>query len=121
VNLAEAGSSIQERATGLSLWCTGRIRILIQTGYMFCQELLPRDHEMHLMLVNTIRKVCSCLAQWFILSSLSSSQDLDQNDISRIMIALNVLIQSPSVHVIPAVERRLYDLISHSSSVSMGL
>lgn len=26
-------------------------------GYLFCAEVMPRDHELQLMLVNTIRKV----------------------------------------------------------------
>lgn len=27
------------------------------TGYTFCVELMPPDHELQLMLVNTLRKV----------------------------------------------------------------
>ncbi|KAH8980845.1 ARM repeat-containing protein [Lactarius hatsudake] len=40
VNLAEAGSSIDER----------------KTGYLFCSEIMPPRHDLKLMLVNTLRK-----------------------------------------------------------------
>ncbi|KAI9457813.1 ARM repeat-containing protein [Lactarius psammicola] len=85
VNLAEAGSSIDERKTGLSL------------GYLFCSEIMPPRHDLKLMLVNTLRK------------------DLETDSIARITLALNYLIQCPSEDVIPAVQARLHSLLSHKS------
>ncbi|KAA1478331.1 ARM repeat-containing protein [Dentipellis sp. KUC8613] len=81
VNLAEAGASIQER----------------RIGYLFCAEMMPTDHELRLMLVNTLRK------------------DLETLDVPRICLALDFLIRCPSEDVIPAIQSRLRDLSSHNS------
>ncbi|KAJ3554475.1 hypothetical protein NM688_g3093 [Phlebia brevispora] len=81
VNLAEAGRTVQNK----------------RTGYMYCAEMMPKDHELQLMLVNTLRK------------------DLEHPSMSRICLALEVLIQSPSEDIIPAVQDRLYELLSHNS------
>ncbi|PPQ89520.1 hypothetical protein CVT25_012192 [Psilocybe cyanescens] len=64
-------------------------------GYLFCSEVMPLDHEFRLMLINTLRK------------------DLESDDIPRICLALDNLITSPNEDVIPAVESRLHDLLSH--------
>lgn len=76
---------------------------------------MPSEHELQLMLVNSIRKVC------FIGIALSHMldiiQDLEDSSVSRICLALDTLIQSPSRDVIPAVQSRLHDLLSHQSSV----
>ncbi|KAI0372895.1 ARM repeat-containing protein [Pilatotrama ljubarskyi] len=82
INLAEAGQTIQDK----------------RTGYLFCAEIMRPDHELQLMLVNSIRK------------------DLDSPTVSRICLALDTLIQSPSKDVIPAVQSRLHDLLSHNSA-----
>lgn len=34
-----------------------QIRAHSGIGYLFCSELMPADHELQLMLVNTLRKV----------------------------------------------------------------
>ncbi|KAI0672983.1 ARM repeat-containing protein [Trametes maxima] len=68
-----------------------------RTGYLFCAEVMSSGHELQLMLVNSIRK------------------DLDSPGIPRICLALDTLIQSPSKDVIPAVQSRLHDLLSHNS------
>ncbi|TFY59621.1 hypothetical protein EVG20_g7714, partial [Dentipellis fragilis] len=81
VNLAEAGASIQER----------------RIGYLFCAEMMPTDHELRLMLVNTLRK------------------DLEILDVPRICLALDFLIRCPSEDVIPAIQSRLRDLSAHNS------
>ncbi|KAI0362383.1 ARM repeat-containing protein [Trametes cingulata] len=81
INLAEAGQSIQDK----------------RTGYLFCAEIMPPEHELQLMLVNSIRK------------------DLESSTVPRICLALDTLIQSPSKDVIPAVQSRLHDLLSHNS------
>ncbi|THH15512.1 hypothetical protein EW146_g4974 [Bondarzewia mesenterica] len=78
VNLAEVGTSIHER----------------RIGYLFCAEMMPSNHELHLMLVNT---------------------DLESIKTSRMCLALDYIIQSPWEDVIPAVQSRLHDLLSHNS------
>ncbi|TDL21032.1 ARM repeat-containing protein [Rickenella mellea] len=83
VNLAEAGSNVSEK----------------RIGYLFCNEIMPRDHDMQLMLVNTLRK------------------DLESREVPRIALALQNLISSPSMDVIPAVRTRLLDLMAHPSSI----
>ncbi|KAI0723998.1 ARM repeat-containing protein [Cerioporus squamosus] len=82
INLAEAGQTIQDK----------------RTGYLFCAEVMPSEHELQLMLVNSIRK------------------DLESTSVPRICLALDTLIQSPSRDVIPAIQSRLHDLLSHNSS-----
>jgi hypothetical protein len=49
---------MQERSTGMlcySDWVSALS--IIRPGYLFCKELLPQNHDLQLMLVNTIRKV----------------------------------------------------------------
>ncbi|GJE90878.1 hypothetical protein PsYK624_070220 [Phanerochaete sordida] len=82
LNLAEAGHTVQDK----------------RIGYLYCAEMMPKSHELQLMLVNTLRK------------------DLESPDIAHICLALDVLIQVPSEDVIPAVRERLQDLLSHNSS-----
>ncbi|KAI0748602.1 ARM repeat-containing protein [Daedaleopsis nitida] len=81
INLAEAGQTIQNK----------------RTGYLFCAEVMPLEHELQLMLVNSIRK------------------DLESSEVSRICLALDTLIQSPSQDIVPAIQSRLHDLLSHYS------
>ncbi|KAL1681789.1 armadillo-type protein [Schizophyllum commune] len=81
VTVAEAGESVPDK----------------RIGYLFCAEVMSHDHELRLMLVNTIRK------------------DLESPEIPRICLALDALITSPSHDVIPAVQPRLHDLLSHTS------
>ncbi|KAI0082819.1 ARM repeat-containing protein [Panus rudis PR-1116 ss-1] len=66
-------------------------------GYVFCAETMPKHHELQLMLVNTLRK------------------DLESQEEPRICLALEALIESPSEDAIPAVQDRLYELLSHTS------
>jgi len=82
VNLAESGRSVQEK----------------RIGYLFCAEIMSPDHELQLMLVNTLRK------------------DLESAVIPRICLALETLIQFSTEDVIPAIQSRLMDLLSHNSS-----
>ncbi|KAL1669953.1 armadillo-type protein [Schizophyllum commune] len=81
VTVAEAGESVPDK----------------RIGYLFCAEVMSHDHELRLMLVNTIRK------------------DLESQEIPRICLALDALITSPSHDVISAVQPRLHDLLSHTS------
>ncbi|THV06757.1 ARM repeat-containing protein [Dendrothele bispora CBS 962.96] len=66
-------------------------------GYRFCAEIMPRNHPLQLLLVNTLRK------------------DLESASISRICLALDYLISSISEDVIPAIQSRLEDLLQHNS------
>ncbi|KAF8348155.1 armadillo-type protein [Amanita rubescens] len=66
-------------------------------GYVFCAEFMPPDGEMQLMLVNTVRK------------------DLESSSVARMCLALQSLIAVPTEHVVPAVQSRVQELISHNS------
>ncbi|KAJ7209609.1 armadillo-type protein [Mycena pura] len=81
VNLAEAGRHIHEK----------------RIGYLFCAEIMSPDHELRLMLINTLRK------------------DLESYTPSLICLSLDNLIASPSEDIIPAVQKRLEDLLSNNS------
>ncbi|KAJ6602168.1 armadillo-type protein [Mycena sp. CBHHK59/15] len=81
VQLAEAGKTVQEK----------------RIGYLFCAEVMSPDHELRLMLVNTLRK------------------DLEAPTTSLVCLSLDNLIMSPSEDVIPAVQSRLQDLLSNHS------
>ncbi|EJD55640.1 ARM repeat-containing protein [Auricularia subglabra TFB-10046 SS5] len=82
VNLAEAGATLRQR----------------RTGYLFCESVMPKGHELLLMLVNTIRK------------------DLESNDERRICIGLEALVSLPrDDDVVPAVQDDLIHLVSHNS------
>ncbi|KAI6125691.1 armadillo-type protein [Pisolithus croceorrhizus] len=77
MNLAELGGSILDK----------------RIGYTFCLQMMPPNHELHLMLVNTLRK------------------DLESTSIGRICLALEVLIQIRNKDVAPAVQTRLQSLL----------
>ncbi|KAG8879392.1 hypothetical protein FRB97_001663 [Tulasnella sp. 331] len=81
VGLAEGGKTVSDR----------------RVGYQYCAKIMPPDHELQLMLINTYRK------------------DLESHEEPRICLALNALIQSSTADVIPAVDTRLEDLLSHKS------
>ncbi|EGO25573.1 hypothetical protein SERLADRAFT_437300 [Serpula lacrymans var. lacrymans S7.9] len=76
---------------------TGQSTQSKRIGYLFCAEVMSPSHELQLMLINTLRK------------------DLESSHIPRICLALDALIQSSTEDVIPAVQSRLHDLLSHSS------
>ncbi|KAJ7755738.1 armadillo-type protein [Mycena maculata] len=81
VNLAEAGKKVHEK----------------RIGYLFCTEIMSPQHELRLMLVNTLRK------------------DLESPTTALVCLSLDNLIVSPSEDVIPAVQSRLQDLLSNQS------
>ncbi|KAG2146464.1 armadillo-type protein [Suillus bovinus] len=81
VNLAEMGQTLHDK----------------QLGFVFCTEVMPPNHELQLMLVNTIRK------------------DLGSSSTARVCLALSVLIQMPNDEVIPAVQSQLQALFMHKS------
>lgn len=69
-------------------------------GYLFCAEVMPPTHELQLMLVNTLRK------------------DLESDRIPQICLALDNVIVSYNEDLIPAIQSRLHDLLSHTSSAA---
>ncbi|KAG2148535.1 armadillo-type protein [Suillus cothurnatus] len=81
VNLAEMGQTLRDK----------------QLGFVFCTEVMPPNHELQLMLVNTIRK------------------DLESSSTARVCLALSVLIQMPNDEVIPAIQSHLQALFMHKS------
>ncbi|KAG1751650.1 armadillo-type protein [Suillus paluster] len=81
VNLAEMGQTLRDK----------------QLAFVFCTEVMPPNHELQLMLVNTIRK------------------DLESSSTPRICLALSVLIQAPNDDVVPAVQSHLQALFMHKS------
>ncbi|KAG5731000.1 AP-4 complex subunit epsilon [Termitomyces sp. T112] len=81
VTLAEAGRSTSQK----------------RMGYLFCAEVMPADHELQLMLINTLRK------------------DLEHEDTSRICLALENVVVFSNQDLIPAIQARLSDLLSHNS------
>ncbi|KAG1815973.1 armadillo-type protein [Suillus subaureus] len=81
VNLAEMGQTLRDK----------------RLGFVFCTEVMPPNHELQLMLVNTIRK------------------DLESSSTARVCLALSVLIQMPNDEVIPAVQSHLQALFMHKS------
>ncbi|KAJ3523475.1 hypothetical protein NMY22_g11430 [Coprinellus aureogranulatus] len=80
LNLVEVGSTVEDK----------------RIGYLFCAELMPNDHELRLMMVNTIRK------------------DLESGIPGRMCIALDNLIAFANEDIIPAVQDIVLDLISHN-------
>ncbi|KAH8814730.1 armadillo-type protein [Flagelloscypha sp. PMI_526] len=66
-------------------------------GYLYCSNFLSSTDELSLMLVNTLRK------------------DLESLEIPRICLAADYVIQSPNEDTIPAIESRLFELLSHNS------
>lgn len=73
VNLAELGESILDK----------------RIGYTFCLQMMPPNHELHLMLVNTLRN------------------DLESTSIGRICLAMDILMQIRNEDAAPAVQSRL--------------
>lgn len=71
---------------------------------------------MQLMLVNTVRKV-RCTTQRSIPNITKNLQDLESASVARICLALQYLIAAPTEYVVPAVQSRVQELISHNSSV----
>ena len=46
-----------------------------------------------------------------------STQDLESSSVTRVCLALDTITQYPLEDIIPAVQTRLYDILSHNSSV----
>ncbi|KAH6914184.1 armadillo-type protein [Coprinopsis sp. MPI-PUGE-AT-0042] len=80
LNLAAAGRSIEDK----------------RIGYLYCAELMHSEHELRLMMVNTIRK------------------DLESGVVGKMCLALDTLITMVDENIVPAVRDVLQDLLSHS-------
>ncbi|VDB85198.1 unnamed protein product [Peniophora sp. CBMAI 1063] len=83
LTLAEAGKTIRAQ----------------RLGYLFCATFLSPEHELHLLLVNTLRK------------------HLESDSLGHISLALDHLIQAPSHDLLIASQTRLRQLLSHSSPI----
>ncbi|KLO04465.1 hypothetical protein SCHPADRAFT_840541, partial [Schizopora paradoxa] len=83
IHLVEAGSTSAEK----------------RVGYLFCNEVMPKDHGMRLMLINSIRK------------------DLESRRVARMSLALSCIIAVPFAEVVPAVIDLILKATSNSSSV----
>ncbi|KAG8832121.1 hypothetical protein FRC17_001992, partial [Serendipita sp. 399] len=81
LTLAEAGSTVEER----------------RTGYLFCSQVLPSNHEMQLLVINTVRK------------------HIDSPSVPDILLALEYVITVPNADAIPAINTRLQELLTHKS------
>lgn len=119
VNLAEAGQTVQNRRTGNFLFCSTLI---------FISRICPRIHVLYRNDAQGSRTPIDA-GEYFAQSTFASlniviqgttrlyNQDLESSAIARICLALEVLVQSPSEDIIPAVQDRLYELLVHNSSV----
>ena len=66
INLAEAGQTIQDKRTGMRVALALEAGYNVYAGYLFCGEVMPVEHELQLMLVNSIRKVSLCFLCFYI-------------------------------------------------------
>jgi hypothetical protein len=77
---------------------------------------MPRDHELRLMLVNTLRKVSVIVCLSGIISD-NTRKDLERPEIPYICLALDNIIKFSTEELVPAIQLRLRDLLQHNSSV----
>jgi AP-4 complex subunit epsilon-1 len=68
----------------------------LEAGYLFCAELMPPQHELRLMMVNTLRK------------------DLESGSPGRMCLALDNIVTFANEDIVPAVQDAVLDLISHN-------
>jgi hypothetical protein len=57
INLAEVATSVQDKRIGASDFLDECAFITLYIGYLFCVEIMPVQHSLQLLLVNTLRKV----------------------------------------------------------------
>ena len=60
LNLAEAGQKVQDKTIGTYEIMDIVLMTKCLLGYLYCAEMMPKSHELQLMLVNTVRKVRTC-------------------------------------------------------------
>ncbi|WVQ81698.1 hypothetical protein IAT38_003823 [Cryptococcus sp. DSM 104549] len=103
LQLAEAGGSVAER----------------RVGYLFLAERLPRQHELHLMLINTLRKDLTSTSPSHILLALHTIAKLPSQDLAPAVIP--ILTSKPLLrHKVPSVRQKVLEAIIglHVSSAS---
>jgi len=76
---------------------------------------MTANHELQLMLVNTLRKVSATILTETV--CLTWCKELESSSTARICLALSFLIQAPNDDVVPAVQSHLQALFMHKSSV----
>jgi hypothetical protein len=59
VNLAATGRAVKDRRIGLFILFPAILHYNTRLGFTFCSMFMSIDHPLQLMLVNTLRKVCS--------------------------------------------------------------
>lgn len=61
INLAETGTNVEQKRIGRQSeqYMTRETVMTVKLGYLFCAEMMPLDHDLRLMLINTLRKVCT--------------------------------------------------------------
>ena len=104
LNLAEVGRTIEEKRIGATLLFSLHLIhsyrnaycVYYLSGYLFCAELMPTDHELRLMMINTLRK------------------GLESRNPGRMCLALDNLIAFANADIVPAVQDVILDLISHN-------
>ncbi|TYJ54240.1 hypothetical protein B9479_005084 [Cryptococcus floricola] len=92
LKLAEGGKSVQEK----------------RIGYLYLTENLPRDHELHLLLINTIRKDLSSTKEAHVLLALQAIVKLSSRDLGPAVTP--ILISKALIrHHLPSVRQRVYE------------
>lgn len=89
-------------------------------GYLFLVERLSPDHELHLLLINTIRKVMHTQNKGGQFTDKAGcTQDLSSNQPATILLALHTIVKLPSRDLGPAVTPLLISkpLLRHTSYV----
>jgi hypothetical protein len=97
LHLAESGRTMQEKRIGSSPFQDSLTAN--HSGYLFLQEGLNPEHELALMLINTIRKVSLFPSD----SALADNQDLSSPSPSHTLLALHTIVKMPSRDLSPAV------------------
>ncbi|ODO01938.1 hypothetical protein L198_02668 [Cryptococcus wingfieldii CBS 7118] len=92
LKLAEGGKSVQEK----------------RIGYLYLTENLPRDHELHLLLINTIRKDLSSTKEAHVLLALQAIVKLSSRDLGPAVTP--ILISRALIrHHLPSIRQRVYE------------
>lgn len=98
LNLAEVGRTVEDKRIG-NFELSSRLKntmLILAEGYLYCAELMPPEHELRLMMINTLRK------------------DLESGSPGRVCLALDNLTIFANEDILPAVQDVIFDLISHN-------
>ncbi|KAI0282501.1 armadillo-type protein [Russula aff. rugulosa BPL654] len=106
VNLAEAGSSMEER----------------KAGYLFCSEIMPPHHDLKLMLVNTLRKDLEADSAMRIALALNYLIQCPSEDvIPAVQMRLRGLLSHKSPHIRKRALHAIRALVECDSAMLRGL